>query len=316
MTNARGLYRETQRMQLTPCGAGKRNSPKYGITARRPIRHRIAQENVSVTLPPLNDWDITRDHLHRAAQVLGVVRKAFTPPQPNALHLSLRVVPEGLSTGPLNIGSFTLNFGAARVEYVSHPGAKPTYISLLHQTPKLLPMQILQEIAAAYPDQTLRILPKASDDPTPFALDSGLSAEYAAAQYTVFTALARFRARLSGGMTPLVVWPHHFDLSMLWFAPGAPPDEHQTPHLNFGFSPFSEGFDRPYLYAYCWPIPPGLTQRPLPAPARWHAASWTGVVIDYDALRDTLHEDAPPAFQIEALAEAIFEVLRAPQPPA
>jgi hypothetical protein len=79
-----------------------------------------------------------------------------------------------------------------------------------------------------------------------------------------------------------VVWPHGFDLSFLWFARGF--DEGGDPHLNFGFSPGSPGFPRPYVYAYAHPKPEGMFDFKPPAPARWNTEPWTGIVIDYDAL--------------------------------
>lgn len=264
-----------------------------------------------MTLPPLKNWEATRDSLHQAAQVLSVIKKACIAPQPNALHLSMRIVPEGLSTGALSIGTFTLNYGTGAIDYYSFPDSQPSHVPLSHHNPRLLPMQLMQEVAKARPDQTLRVLPKASDLTTPFMIDPQIGAEYASVQYTVFTALARFRARVTGLMTPLVVWPHGFDLSMLWFPPGGSgsPDEQTVPHLNFGFSPFSAGFPRPYLYVYAWPTPKNLNNKLLPSPAKWHNGSWTGVVVDYDALRVSMKAETPPAFKIETLYERIFSVL-------
>ncbi len=84
-------------------------------------------------------------------------------------------------------------------------------------------------------------------------------------------------------MTPLVVWPHGFDASQLYF-PGASFDEHTQPHINYGFSPGSAGLPRPYVYAYAHPMPDGVFGTALPDGARWHSDGWTGVVIDYDVL--------------------------------
>lgn len=250
-----------------------------------------------MSMAALNHWEVTRDGLHQAAQIVGAIRKAFIPPQPNALHLSLFVVPQGLSTGSLPVGTFTLNFGAAAIDFHTHDG-HGVRVPLANHTPKMLPMLLMQEIAKARPDLTLRITPKTNDLTTPFRVDPSLGAEYASVLYTTFTAMARFRARLKGMMTPLVVWPHHFDLSMLWFS-GTGSDEHTDPHINLGFAPFSDGFPRPYIYAYAWPTPRGTTNTLLPSPARWHRASWNGVVIDYDVLRTDLKPEEPPAFKIE-----------------
>lgn len=54
--------------------------------------------------------------------------------------------------------------------------------------------------------------------------------------------------------------------------------------MAFGFSPGSEGLDRPYFYSYARPVPAGLLDRPVVPPARWHNTGWTGMVIDYDSL--------------------------------
>jgi hypothetical protein len=121
-------------------------------------------------------------------------------------------------------------------------------------------------------------------------LHPGVAEEYHIALYSIYTAMARFRARLFGPMSRMVVWPHGFDLSFLWFTEGL--DESKNPHMNFGFSPGSPGFDRPYLYAYAHPLPPGFFDIPIPAGARWQKEGWTGIVIDYDTLIGEEHVEA------------------------
>ena len=131
--------------------------------------------------------------------------------------------------------------------------------------------------------------------------DPGLSAGYGRALHRIFTATARFRAGLNGAMTPVVVWPEHFDLSFLWFATAQATDS--FPHINFGFAPFSSGIERPYLYAYAYPMPAGFEQLPLPAHARWHTEGWNGMVVGYDELTQA---DDP-----EALLEDTFRAFHA-----
>jgi len=82
--------------------------------------------------------------------------------------------------------------------------------------------------------------------------------------------------------TPLVVWPEHFDMSTLLFA-GNEIDEGK-PHLNFGFAPFSDGLERPYLYAYAYPYPDSYDPPALPKGARWHTQGWTGVLLPYEEI--------------------------------
>jgi hypothetical protein len=95
-----------------------------------------------------------------------------------------------------------------------------------------------------------------------------------------------------------VVWPEHFDLSMLWFTMLSG-DEHTTPHLNFGFSPPSPGIDDYYLYAYAYPYPDQFYVPTLPPGARWNEQPWRGVVVPYTALSDA-----------EVMCEGIFRALR------
>ncbi len=249
-----------------------------------------------MTLPALTQWETTRDHLHQVAQILGKIRKAHVPAQPNALHWSLQVVPEGLTTGTTKIGTLTLNFAEGAVIYAGDDGASERYA--LDDADAMDDLEQLIPTVPTTLEGTMH-LPVVVEKT--YAVDAALAADYAQALWAIFTAVARFRARLSGTMTPLVVWPHHFDLSMLWFA-GGEADEHHKAHLNFGFAPFSEGFSRPYLYVYAWPMPDGLAQLALPTPARWYTGAWSGVVIDYDSIRDD-------ADRLTPLLHAIFELL-------
>jgi len=134
-------------------------------------------------------------------------------------------------------------------------------------------------------------------------VDPRVSAEYAEALYRIFTATPRFRARLAGPQTPIVVWPEHFDLSTLWF----PTDDRSdaAPVMNFGFAPFDGTTERPYLYAYAYPMPAGFETLPLPAPARWQTATYNGLFVAYD---DLAKADDPEAL-IEALFEQVYALL-------
>jgi hypothetical protein len=119
----------------------------------------------------------------------------------------------------------------------------------------------------------------------------------------IFTGIARFKAGLRGMQTPLVVWPHGFDISTLWFT-GSEIDERQ-PHTNFGLSPRSEGIETPYLYAYAYPYPACFDPPDLPEGAYWHTRGWTGAVIPYDAIAG--QEDA--AGYVEASCIAVYQEL-------
>lgn len=240
------------------------------------------------TLPALMNWESTRDALHQAAQVLNAIKVPSVPRQSNFLHHSLHVEPTGLHTGPLSFGgTLQLNFGVSGPLIPDYPqihwsrGDSESFtVPLSADTQKTLLAATLKGLA----DYGVQVTPRLDEiqHDKPFQIDAGQAVDYARVLNRVYTAMARFRGHLAGTMTPLVVWPHHFDLSMLYFVSGS--DEHSDPHLNFGFAPESPGLPRPYFYVYAYPMPESLLHTPLPEPAHWHTTGWTGVVLPYDSI--------------------------------
>ena len=277
-------------------------------------------------LPILDNWDTTAHSLHRAAHLLGTLRLLRLEHVPNFLELALKVRPEGLSSDTLPGGSeVILDFRQAAM--VVRSGSDDARIlALTGQSPATLFEALLgalptTELAALLSDtktgslveqlfnviqtRTYAAPPNRDDltDPQPFEVDRQTSTAYAAVLDQVFTGAARFRARLSGMMTPIVVWPEHFDLSFLWFAAGKA--DEREPHMNFGFAPFSPGFEQPYLYAYAWPLPEGYGGPQLPPQARWHTEGWTGAVVAYDHIRSA----GDAALFVEDTCLAIYQGL-------
>jgi hypothetical protein len=249
-------------------------------------------------LPALAHWETTRDGLHQASQVLKQVRLLVADPLPHSLHYSLQVVPQGISTGVLpSGGELALDFQRSAVSYRRDGSAAEIPLaghSLASLAPAVSEMLRQAGIELSLPYEKL-------NEAALFQIDPALAADYAHVLYSVFTATARFRARLLGSLSPIVIWPHHFDLSFLWFATQEASE--QAPHMNFGFAPFSPGLERPYLYAYAWPIPSGLLDLKLPAPGYWHTTGWTGVVIPYDEIA----KSSDPEGIIEDLQYTIFK---------
>jgi len=238
-----------------------------------------------MALPALANWERTRIALHRAAQVIGAVRAAVAEPEPNWVHLGLLATPDGVTTGDLpHVGEVALDFKNLAVRYQpleQPPGQDPVTLPLAQQTQGALADEVEQALAAAGHPVTLR-----RDKLThtgAFAADAATAADYAQVLYPMADMLERFRASLPGGKSRLVVWPHGFDLAFLWFATEKQSEE--APHMAFGFSPYSAGIERPYLYSYASPAPAGMTKLALPPLTRWHTEGWTGTVTDYDALR-------------------------------
>ena len=70
-------------------------------------------------LPALDNWDSTRDSLHRVALVLSAIKVSCVEPQPNSLQYSLSLTPSGLSTARLNVGGeLRFDISALKLIYV------------------------------------------------------------------------------------------------------------------------------------------------------------------------------------------------------
>jgi len=251
--------------------------------------------------PKLENWNTTRDSLHTAAQVVGRVRKLFVPAQSNALHLALDVIPGGLSTGALpGFHQVDLDFAQGQIRSENFPQPVPIDNRML----QTLEAQA-EVVERAQEGEGINELVQVQPGKYHIEIDEAVARDYGEALYRVYTAMARFRAGLNGLMTPLVLWPHHFDLSFLYFLDTEGSDEEQDPHINFGFAPFSDAIDRPYFYAYLWPMKASLMAKMLPSPAHWHDEDWQGAKIDYD----TIIEDDQPERLIEQTLQGIFTVL-------
>lgn len=280
--------------------------------------------------PELHDWQATSRALHQASMLLGPIHNAVFAPRRNYLHLPMFIEPQGLVSQTLpQGGKIHINFRAATVDYqraggemVSFPLADHTQGSLFAALLDALRPDELANFFAEVPgaDLVVGLMNQLHADPgrveflhladvthtDPLIVNPATAAAYAGVLDTVFTATARFRARLNGHMTPIVVWPEHFDLSTLWFHPGNAAMDDQQAHMNFGFTPYTPGqYDEPYLYAYVYPYPESFNPPRLPEPAFWHLEGWRGVVVKYDDLR----RQADPQAFIEALWAEVFPLL-------
>jgi hypothetical protein len=265
------------------------------------------------TLQSLAQAEKTTRSLHNAAKILSSLRMVHLQHHPLYLEQGLFPTPSGLTSGVLPSGAEVfLDFN--RVAMVYHaPEGYEMVIPLVGETQvsaaqKLFEVGKFGEVAEV--DAALRAkfteIPRdyiGFDFETPFSIDPTVSRHFGEALYAITTGIALFKSRLTGAMTPIIVWPGGFDLSTLIFT-GTALDESQF-HLNFGFAPYSRGIDYPYVYAYTHPTPEGLTTRTLPSPAHWHTEGWTGVVIPYEEIAK--HND-PVNFTME-LCERVYHVL-------
>lgn len=256
-------------------------------------------------LPGLENWETTRDALHQVANIVGAFRVACTDPQPNDLHFSLIHCKSGFSTSTMRGGgALEFDLSALQLQYSRGGETVFTQSAQGHSQESLA-----RALIGLFQDHGYSISPsmKRISQGGNLEFDAALARDYWAALDRLYTALARFRARLGGYMTPLVLWPHHFDMGFICFPEGGS-DEHSHPHLSYGFAPFSAGLERPYIYAYAWSKATGYIQVEATAPAQAITEGYTGLYLAYEDLRaaddlDGLLESRLLEFQRAATAQ-------------
>ena len=190
----------------------------------------------------------------RSARLLGV------DPMPNDLHYSTMPTRTGASTGPLSFGgALHLNYASGTIVYQRE---EQTVFSIElnghNQT------SLFDAVFARFADAGHDLDPNRSKvtETTPFKLDLAQARTYVEVQRRMYGVLAEMKAHMNGPQTPLVLWPHGFDLSTIWFVDGM--DESNDPQVCFGFSPGTPDVGQPYFYFYAWPHS-GWTQRSTPS---------------------------------------------------
>lgn len=234
-----------------------------------------------MALPALENWEATRSALHQVALVVSAIRVACSDALPNDLQFSVDVADGGLSTTELNVGG-ELRFDFATFTLIyEHDGKAAFTIDAIDYNQQSLMEAVLDEFMSL--DIQIDPSKKHITHDSPFEIDIVLAQDYATVVDAVYTMLARFKAKLSGAMSPLVIWPHHFDMAFMWFATSNM-DEHTDPHLAIGFAPFSDGIDRPYFYGYAWSKETGYVQVDVESPAKAITEGYTGLYAEYDIL--------------------------------
>ena len=250
-----------------------------------------------MSLPTLERWQDhpTRDALHQAMQVLRSARKLGVSRQPNWLHLAALPERRGAHTGELSLG------GALHLDYARGAiawrvgGVEQFAIRLADHTQRTLFETVFDRLRGLGHEQLVPDAAKVTRDER-LVIDRAAAEGYAEAQWRMVQAIARMKAGMLGYQTPLVLWPHGFDLGTLWFAHGD--DEGQDPHLSVGFSPGTPDIGEPYVYVYAWPERDGLAGR-LPEGFEW-VTSWStpGGVLRWSRIRE---ERDPVAYVAERL---------------
>jgi hypothetical protein len=248
--------------------------------------------------PKLDDSSIavTRDALHAYARVLGDWLKHCRSKRKHWWHASLRPSLNGLTTGVVHAGiDFELELNLRESLLLGRTSAGEQLSETIHGQPASeLAGSIERFLIANGLDKQLS--PEKKDSKANTAAHPDYSAEHA---YTiarglnsVSTAMEVFRAGIREETSPIQLWPHHFDLSLLWL-PGdkiadqdPANEEYADKQMKFGFTLGDEGIPEPYFYITAYPLPEALPNIRLPIGTTWRAEGFSGAVLLYRSLTE------------------------------
>lgn len=253
------------------------------------------------TLPTLNPevFAGTRDALHAYSRILGgwlggrEKRKHWW-------HISLRPSLNGLTTGVVRANvDFELELNLRDSALLARTATGQQWKAVLRgQAPSVISLGVQDFLLSNGVENDLAPpSDKYGSDIFPNFLPEH-ARKLASSLTVVAGAMEKFRAGIREETSPIQLWPHHFDLSMLWL-PGEliagqdPSDEeHADKQMNFGFTFGDEGIPEPYFYVTAYPLPEALPAVALPAGTIWQTGGFNGAVLTYAALLETPDPDA------------------------
>lgn len=233
----------------------------------------------------------SRDTIQTYCQFLGTVRRTLMPPQKHWWHISLQAAAAGLTTTPIPNQALTFEM---LLDFTTHEFCLSTNegdwwdMSLRGQSGREFVEETLGALRTLSIDA--RIDRSKFNDTARRAYDTTVVEDYWQAASQVDILLKQFKGELREETSPVQLWPHHFDFSLVWFsgrlAPGVDPAdaENADEQMAFGFSTGDGSIPEPYFYITAYPWQEALLQHEAPVGARWHTEGWKGALLLYSTL--------------------------------
>jgi hypothetical protein len=217
-----------------------------------------------------------RDYLRDVALVLGSLQRGFLQPHPHDWQHGLEVTMRGISTQAFMVNGEEVRASIDLVRNkVRLPGMKSLSLEAC-KGPELF-QAVQQWVHERAPEVQLE-KPEFSGG----KFDSFQTGKYAHTLWWMHQQFRLIREQLTTGLaSPILLYPHHFDLSLSWF----PKDNEQQ--LSLGWSTGDDTIPEPYVYGTAYPEPPDFKQIKLPYPAYLQSKGFTGaILLDKDLAAD------------------------------
>jgi len=268
-------------------------------------------------------WAPTKKTLHLYAQMLGKLRVALSPDQPEWMFTALALTARGFTTGamPWNGGALeaSLDVFASELRLARSDGRERVVALLPPRTVADVYADLSAALASLDVDATITPTPQEVPDLTPLdqdrrpaAYDPAAVGRWFAAATAVAGVFEEWRAHFFG-RNAIALWWGAFDLALLLFSGKhvpAPTDrgylmryDLDAELMNVGFYPGDDAAPLAMFYGYVSPEPQGCENRAMPSGATWSTTmhEW---FLPYEVVRT-----APdPAAVLSAFCDALYNV--------
>lgn len=253
---------------------------------------------------PYAEWRATRDTLHMYTQVIGKLRLALSPFEPEWANVPLYVTARGLSSSPIPFGLHTLD---AEFDFVDHTLVLRGGDGAIERRPlggsvADLYGDVMRALARMGMEVAISTTPSEVPDPIPFpddrvhdTYDPGQAGRFHRALTIVDLVLKEHHAAFRGRTTPVQFFWGTFDLALTRYSGRrvVPPADAgfiervggDAEEVCVGWWPGSERSPSAAFYAYGYPAPAGIEAAQVrPGGAAW-AVDAGEFLLPYDAAR-------------------------------
>jgi hypothetical protein len=261
------------------------------------------------TLPPLplEEWEDTKETLHRYCQIVGKVRLKYTPYRNHWWHVTLYVTTRGLTTGPIPHGNttFDISFDMLENRLLMTTSEGGAFSFALDDLPvSEFYRRLFEGLGSLGIDASINTRPFDLDDEHTLDMNTyhrTYDGEYVRRYHHVLSWIDQifkeFAGRFNGKTSPVQLFWHSFDLAVTRFSNRSvslpentdPVTREAYSHevISFGFWPGDRNVREPAFYSYTAPEPEGLTEQPLSPPAASWAPEGGTALLLYEEVRNS-----------------------------
>jgi Family of unknown function (DUF5996) len=271
---------------------------------------------------PYSEWKDTLDTLHMKLQIVGKVRLALSPFEPQWANVPLYLSSRGLTTTPMAYAGLIFQIDVDLIDHqvvIGTTNGETRRIALTARPVADFFAEFMSNLGVLGIEPDFRPIPDEVSDPIPFADDtvhSTYEPEWANRFWRVLSqvdlVLKDHRSRYRGRTSPVHFFWGTFDLAITRFSGRVvePPSRFgrierlsaDAEQICAGFWPGNPQFPHAAFFSYTYPKPDGIDQAAIePSEARWNSE-----LGEFALLYDDVRKSAAPRSAILQFCESAY----------